>query len=187
MPNGLALEFSHERVRATTRAAEVKDSPAAQPAPALHAEKGTRSPGGNPGRPFAKGNKGRQLRADKERELKGQTQGIASLNPTTAPVWLRPHVETGMPYILALLALLEGKPALHALAGDCADAHVMYRATLALATTAEDTRGRAKLMSEARGWLREHRTALATLCALAGALTLPEPDAAPPVGFVLTA
>jgi hypothetical protein len=31
-------------------------------------------------------------------------------------------------------------------------------------------------MSEARGWLREHRTALATLAAMAGGMKLPEPD-----------
>jgi hypothetical protein len=98
------------------------------------------------------------------------------MNPATVPSWMRPHVVLGAPYTLALLAMLDGKPALHALAGDASDAHVMYRATLALGIQSEHPKERASLLSEARGWLREHRAALATLSALAGNLRLPVPD-----------
>jgi hypothetical protein len=71
---------------------------------------------------------------------------------------------------------LDGKDALHPLAGDCADAHVMYRAMLGLTVQAEDAKTRAALSAEAKGWLREHRTALATLSSLSGDMKLPTPD-----------
>jgi hypothetical protein len=119
---------------------------------------------------FVKGN-----RAHRRRQLKVRAEGISTLNPAKVPTWMRPHVETGAPYTCALLGMLEGKPALFPLAGDCSDAHVMYRALLALALDA-DPKDRGSLLSEARGWLREHRTALATLSALAGDLKLPTPN-----------
>ena len=167
MPNGINLEMSHDRVRAIVRADEVPPM-SAPAAPALHEE----LPPGSPktaGRKFAKGNRGRLIRQRQE-QARARAEGIATLNPNGAPSWLRPYIEVGAPYIAALLAVLKGRPELHPLAGDTADAHVMYRACLALATQAEDAKARASLMTEARGWLREHRTALATLSALAGGM-----------------
>lgn len=157
-----ALEWSHNRVRQAIRTDEGGPMPdAEQSGPMNDPATGQ----------FVKGN-----RAYRRRQLKQRAEGIATLNPAKAPSWMRPHLETGAPYIVALLGMLDGKPALHPLAGDCADAHVMYRACLALALEAAEARERASLMSEARGWLREHRTALATLSALAGGMKLPEPD-----------
>ncbi len=103
----------------------------------------------------------------------GAATGIVTINPATAPSWLRAPAEQGAAYVADLLALLQGKDVLHHLAGDVADAHTMYRAALALAVRAKNPKKRTAYMSEARGWLREHRTALATLSALAGDLTLP--------------
>jgi hypothetical protein len=161
MSKGLAIEWSHGRPRITLRADETTPVTSEESAPMNDPKTGRFLPNN---------------RAYRRRQLKARADGIATLNPAKVPTWMRPHVETGAPYILALLGMLEGKPALHALAGDCADAHVLYRATLALALDAEDAKTRAVLMSEARGWLREHRTALATLSALAGGMKLPEPD-----------
>jgi hypothetical protein len=45
---------------------------------------------------------------------------------------------------------------------------------LGLAVDAEP-KARTAFLSEARGWLREHRTTLATLSALAGDIELPPP------------
>lgn len=171
-PKGIALEQSHDRARLVVRVKAVPPL-AAPPAPALHEPLPPGSPP-TPGRKFAKDNQGRKLRQAKE-QAKARAEGIATLNPATAPAWLRPHIEHGAPYVGALVGMLVGKPALHPLAGDCADAHVMYRAMLGLAAQADDPKSSAALMSEARGWLREHRTALATLSALAGALKLPDP------------
>ncbi len=180
MAKGVALEWSHGRVRTATRGDEVPALPAPT-TPALHAPLPPGSPP-TPGRKFAKDNKGRQIRAEKERQAKERAKGIATLNPATAPAWLRPHLELGAPYIATLRRLLEGKEALHPLAGDVADAHVMFRALLDLAAQAEGAKERGSLLAEARGWLKEHRTALATLSKLAGDLRLPEADTCPP-GF----
>ena len=156
------LEQSHGRTRTALRLDQGATPPTAADAEPLNAP-GT-------GR-FVKGNRGHR-----RRQLKARAEGIATLNPSKVPTWLRPYVEAGRPYTVALVAMLDGKPALHALAGDCADAHCVYRATLGLALAEENAKDRAALMSEARGWLREHRTALATLAALAGGMQLPAPD-----------
>jgi hypothetical protein len=166
--NGTALEWSHDRVRTTVRSDEVTAPESAASVP-IHAPGTTR---------FGKGNQ-----AWRRRQLKQRAAGIATLNPAKVPTWMRPHVELGQPYIASLVALLADKPALHPLAGDCADAHVVYRALLTLAIATEESRTRAALLSEARGWLREHRTAMATLCALAGGLRLPAPLDGVPPGF----
>lgn len=172
MPNGLHLEESHERTRVVLRVDEVRPLESPQ-SPAMHVEPSPQSAGEprRPGRKFAKGNLAWRLR---QAEQLKQT-GIATMNPANAPPWLRPHIELGAPYIAALYALLAGKEALHPLAGDTADAHVMYRACLALAVSAETAKERSAMMAEARGWLREHRTALGTLSALSGGMKLPEP------------
>jgi hypothetical protein len=173
MPNGNTNEWSNGRVRNITRADEVK-APETPPSPASH--KAQTAAMKTSGRDFAPGNQAWRIG-----QLKRRAEGLATLNPAKVPTWMRPHVEHGAPYIAALLGMLEDKPALHPLAGDCADAHCMYRGLMALALAAEDAKTRAALMSEARGWLREHRTALATLCSLAGGLQLPEAK-----GFVAT-
>jgi hypothetical protein len=162
------LEWSQGRVRTTVRASDQTASEPPQSLP-IH-EVGTKR--------FAKGNQAWRLR-----QLKQRTAGIATLNPRKAPSWMRPHIETGRSYIAALVAMLGDKPALHPLAGDAADSHVVYRALLSLALATDDAAARATLLGEARGWLREHRTALATLCALAGGLKLPGSSAGVPPGF----
>jgi hypothetical protein len=164
MTGGVALEWSHHRVRTTTRADEVPALPAVEAAPMNDPVTGRFVP---------------RNRAYRRRQLKARAEGIATLNPATAPSWMRPHIDQGRSYVLALLAMLEGKPALHPLAGDCADAHTLYRALLALALATESAEERASLLTEARGWLKEHRTALATLSKLAGDLRLPGPSVHP--------
>lgn len=169
MTKGIATEWSHRRVRTVVRVDETTPLESA------------------PSEPMNDPHTGRFLprnRAYRRRQIKQRAEGIATLNPTRVPTWLRPYVEQGQSYIVALLDMLDGKPALHALAGDVADAHVMYRATLGLALEAEDAKTRTALMVEARGWLREHRTGLATLSALAGGMKLPEGNGIP-VGFEL--
>jgi hypothetical protein len=161
MPNGLDLEDSHDRRRVVLRVDQVTPPTPAEAEPMNDPSTGR----------FVKGN-----RAHRRRQLAQRAKGIATLNPSKVPTWLRPHVEHGAGYVTALLEMLGDRPALHPLAGDTADAHVLYRAVLALAVAAEDAKSRAALMAEARGWLREHRTALATLSALAGGMKLPEPD-----------
>jgi hypothetical protein len=91
---------------------------------------------------------------------------------------MRPYVDLGATYIRDLVTALEGREVLHHLAGDCADAHTVFRALLSLALDAEP-KERTKLLTEARGWLREHRTALATLSALAGNVPKADPSTTP--------
>jgi len=158
---GVALEWSHDRVRTITRTDQVPALPSAEPVPIPRTSSGR----------FDKENQAWRLR-----QVKEHAEGIATLNPDKAPSWLRPFIEQGAGYVTALLGILDGKPALAPLAGDCADAHVMYRAVLALALNAEG-KARAALLAEARGWLKEHRTAIATLSKLAGDIKLPKPDA----------
>jgi hypothetical protein len=160
MASGVTLEQSHGKPRLTVRVDEVPPLPSSD-APPIHASGSKR---------FAKGNQAWRLRS-----LRRRADGLSTLNPARCPAWMRPHVEAGAPYTVALLAMLEGKPALHPLAGDVADAHCMYRALMALALEAESAKDRGALLAEARGWLREHRTALATLSALAGDMKLPLP------------
>jgi hypothetical protein len=162
---GNALEWSHDRVRTVVRADEVPPIPSVDTEPC-------RDP--NTGR-VGVGN-----RLHRRRLLKRRAEGIATLNPATCPTWLRPFVELGRPYVTSLVELLDGRPSLHPLAGSVADSHVMFRALTALALSAEG-RDRTALLTEARGWLREHRTALATLLALAGDVAAPpDPDEALP-------
>jgi hypothetical protein len=161
MPNGTDLEWSHKRVRPVVRVDDVKPIESEEAAPMKDAETGR----------FLKGN-----RAHRRRQLKIRSQGIATMNSAKVPSWMRPHVEQGASYITALLGMLDGKPALCPLAGDCADAHVLYRAYLALALAADDAKTRDGLMAESRSWLKEHRAALATLASLAGGMKLPTPD-----------
>jgi hypothetical protein len=75
--------------------------------------------------------------------------------------------------------MLQERPALFPLAGATADAHALYRAHVALALATADTKERGQLMTEARGWLREHRSNLATLAALAGSIAIPTPPDVP--------
>jgi hypothetical protein len=154
------LEMSHNRVRSTLRLDEGSPLPTEDAAPIQDAATGR----------FLKGN-----RAYRRRQLKARAEGISTLNPARVPTWLRPFVEMGSAYTVALLGMLKDRPALFALAGDVADSHVMYRALLQLALDA-DLKDRASMLTEARGWLREHRTGLATLSALAGDIELPKPD-----------
>jgi len=158
----VGLEQSHDRTRVVLRLDEGETPPTSADAAPMNDPATGR---------FLPGN-----RAHRRRQLAKRAEGIATLNPATSPTWLRPYIERGRPYVVALLGMLGDRPALHPLAGDCADAHVVYRATLGLALAAEDPKARAALMGEARGWLREHRTALATLSALAGGMRLPTPD-----------
>ena len=158
MAKGVSLEESHGRPRLVVRVDEVPPLPSSDAPPMTDPKTGRFLPGN---------------RAHRLRQLKRRAAGIATLNPVRVPSWLRPFVEQGASYVVALLSMLDGKPALRPLAGDCADAHAMYRATLSLAVAAEFPKDRAALMAEARGWLREHRTALATLSALAGGMRLP--------------
>jgi hypothetical protein len=51
----------------------------------------------------------------------------------------------------------------------------VYRALLTLAFSSADPKALIALLAEARGWLKDHRAAFATLCSLAGGLTLPDP------------
>jgi len=98
------------------------------------------------------------------------------MNPATSPTWLRPFIQQGAPYVAALLAMLGERVELHPLASDVADSHVMYLGLRTLALGCEIPKERTALLTESRGWLREHRTSLATLAALAGGMTLPTPD-----------
>jgi hypothetical protein len=155
------LEWSHGRIRPIVRADESTPIALELSGP-INDERSGR---------FLPGNRAYRLRS-----LKAKAEGLATLDPNKCASWLRPFVELGRSYVVTLLSALEDKALLHPLAGDVADAHTMYRATLALAGSTDDPKERNSLMSEARGWLREHRAAFATLCALAGDLKLPTPD-----------
>jgi hypothetical protein len=155
------IEWSKGRPRSTLRLDEGTPLPSEDAAPMKDAVTGR----------FLKGN-----RAHRRRQLKARAEGISTTNPAKAPTWLRPFIEMGASYTVSLLAMLEGKPALFPLAGDISDAHALYRGLLSLALETTDAKERASLLSEARGWLREHRTALATLSALAGDIKVPSPD-----------
>ncbi len=155
---GNANEWSKGRVRNATRVDEVPPLESVATAPQTDAKAGRFLPGNG---------------MHRRRWLKAKAEGLTTIAPSSAPSWVRPHLECGVTYTASLLAMLEGRPALHPLAGDCADAHAMYRALLGLALATEDAKERASLLGEARGWLREHRTALATLSALAGDLKPP--------------
>lgn len=111
---------------------------------------------------FPPGNRAWKRREVKRRELVRRKRGISTLNPAACEPWLRPHVEDGAAYGLDLQARFD-RPALARLIGDTADAHTIYKALLALGV-----RGDGKALSEARAWLREHRSCLRELAALNG-------------------
>ena len=107
--------------------------------------------------------------------------GITTLNPAAVPAWMRGAAEQGLAYRDELQSILVDKDVLFPLAGATVDANTLYRATLALAVKARNPERRAALMSESRAWLKEHRTALGTLSALAGDLRLPAGPVADPL------
>lgn len=151
------LEWSHGKVRPKTPRVLGHDAGVA-PLPAEDADLSAPIKDAKTGR-FLPGN-----RAHRRRRLKAKAKGITTLNPATCESWLAPHVTEGAAYGLELLARVEHDPVLARLAGDVADAHTVYRALLALAA-----KGDMDAFKEARAWLREHRSALATLAGLAKA------------------
>lgn len=104
-------------------------------------------------------------RAHRRRAVKEKAKGISTLNPERCQSWLSPHVRDGAAYGIELLRRFPD-PALARLAGDVADSHTVYRALLALGA-----QGDVEALREARAWLREHRSALATLSGLASERT----------------
>lgn len=102
--------------------------------------------------------------AARHRSLKTRADGIATLNPSACEPWLRGSVEDGAAYAMELLTRFPD-PALARLVGNTADAHTMYRALLSLAAKGD---GSGKCLTEARGWLNEHRACLRELASLAG-------------------
>ena len=110
--------------------------------------------------------------SSKHKGLQGliKARGITTLNPASVPAWLRPHVEDGAEYGSDLLARFPD-PCLARLVGDVADAHCVYRGLLALGAA-----GDVEALREARAWLREHRSALATLSGLAAENGAPVDD-----------
>lgn len=149
------LEWSNGKVRPKTpRLTGKDDGVAAVPPPA--SEKSAPMQDAKTGR-FVPGNT-----AYRRRMLKREQRGIATLAPASCAEWLRPHVVDGASYAMRLRERFDD-PVLGSLVGDVADAHTMYRALLALAA-----KGDGDALREARAWLREHRSALATLSGLAG-------------------
>lgn len=148
------LEWSHGRRRPKSPRVLGKDAPVKALPPAESAET---APTNDPktGR-FLPGN-----RAHRRRQVKEKARGISTLNPERCQSWLSPHVRDGAVYGIELLRRFPD-PALARLAGDVADAHTVYRALLALGA-----QGDVEALREARAWLREHRSALATLSGLA--------------------
>lgn len=160
--SGPHLEMSHERPRVTLRPDEV---------PSLDGSEQT-DPDRDPstGR-FLPANGAARARAVKRA---AEEQRLLGLDPTKVAPWMRPFVEHARGYA-NLLAGAAKSDALSALAGDCATAETVYRALLAAATSGEKIDR--ELLAEARGWLREHRTALATLSALARTASSSDRDA----------
>lgn len=103
--------------------------------------------------------------------LKTKAKGITTLAPIACPDWLQPHIEEGAEYALALLERCQGDRVLARLAGDTADAHAVYRGYVALAV-----QGDMEAAREARAWLREHRSCLATFSALANEIKQPSEE-----------
>lgn len=148
----LTIEPSHGRPRVITRRPSDGGTPALPPPPA-----GQAAPDRDPGTGrFTAGNRAAQRRARVTR-----VRGVATLDPARCESWLAPHVRHGLAYAVALAERFPD-PALARLVGDTSDAHVIYRALLALGAA-----GDAKALTEARAWLREHRSCLRELTALA--------------------
>lgn len=154
-----AFEWSHGKRRVKAPRVLGHDD-GVKPLPAPESEDAAPMKDPKTGR-FVPGN-----RAHRRRTLKRKQDGIATLNPARCQSWLRPHVMAGTTYALKLLSRVKHDEALLELAADVADAHTMYRALMSLAA-----QGDADALREARQWLREHRTALATLSGLAGEST----------------
>ena len=104
--------------------------------------------------------------ASKARALRkmAKEQRLLGLDASKCASWMVPLVELAQRYAAELAATVPQTPALGALAGDAATAAAVYRGLLSLGTA-----GDMDALREARGWLREHRQALAVLSALAGA------------------
>lgn len=156
----LTIEPSHGRPRVITRRPSDGGTPALPPESA-----GDTAPTRNPktGR-FVPGN-----RAYRRRALARRIRGVATLDPGRCQSWLTPHVREGAQYAMELAGRFTD-PALTRLVGDTADAHTIYRALLALGAA-----GDAKALTEARAWLREHRSCLRELAALAAVAAEAEP------------
>ena len=151
----MSLEWSKGRRRPSTRTPS-GDRPALPPAdtadaPPMH-DKAT-------GR-FLPGNRAHRLRQVKER-----AKGISTLDPAKCPSWLSPYVREGVRVAADFVTRFPDDPAIAPLLGSTVDAWVVFRALLALGAA-----GDGQALTEARGWLREHRACIATLAALAGDL-----------------
>jgi len=113
-------------------------------------------------------------RAYRRRQVRERAKGITTLDPKRVASWLTPFVAGGAEHGLELLQRFPD-PALARLVGNAADAHTVYRALLHLAA-----QGDSQALGEARAWLREYRSCLATLSALsAGGHTDPDGSDAP--------
>ncbi len=146
----MTLEWSHGKRRASARDA----AGAVPPLPASADAAAERD--ASTGR-FLPAN-----RAARRRTLKRVARGLHTLNPAACASWLQPTAKLAQGYAIDLAATLPAHPALLALAGDAADARAIYRGLLTLAA-----QGDAEALKEARAWLREHRSCLATLAGLA--------------------
>lgn len=150
-----------------------------KPRPSLRLDEGATPPVAAPTGPMKDPATGRWVKGNQAvrlRQLKRRERGIATMNPATAPTWLRPFVAAGAGYVRALLAVIGERPELAALAGDVADSHTLFLGLRTLALASEEPKERAALLGEARAWAREHRSGLATLAALAGDIRLPAVD-----------
>lgn len=118
---------------------------------------------------FLPGNQVARLRALKHTSL-------ATLNPSTCAVWVRPFVELVHSEALALVAEAgaESSESLKGFATAAAEAHAMWRACMSIALADDvDDKTSESARSEARAWLKEHRQSLLSLRAEARA-GLPE-------------
>lgn len=160
----MGIEHSHGRARVMLRPDEVPSLPQTA---GTDADRDPRT-----GR-FLPANGAARARAVKRA---AREQRLLGLDPTKAAPWLAPYIVHAQTYAGELSAAVPQTPALGVLCGDAATAATVYRALLAAATSAGtiDT----ELLAEARSWLREHRTCLATLGALAKTASMvEEPDA----------
>lgn len=170
MVKGPRFEMSHGKPRLTLR----PDESAALPATAGTAA--DRDP--KTGR-FLPANGAARARAVKRALAE---QRLLGLDASKVAPWMRPFVEHAHGYA-AVLAGTARRSELSALAGDAATAETVYRALLAAAVNGEKID--LGLLAEARNWLREHRTALATLSNLAGGTKMPASEGDLPLGFEL--
>jgi hypothetical protein len=110
---------------------------------------------------FVKGNG-----AYRRRHLKSVSKGIATLNPRACPAWMAPHVSDGIALMGQLVLRFPDDAALRPVIGAAVDAWTVYRAMLTLGAS-----GDTQALSESRAWLREYRSLMVTLSALAGELS----------------